>query len=160
VIAGRAARFVPLFLALTACAAAAPAARTKTQQLPLTVRSPTLTISVSARSMTEHSINVVAQLITRVRLPAVQLRVHSRDRRLAATQGCTFRPLEPPRVEPARRPYHPNPLPLVPSCSLVLHAARAGRYPLELRIVDGAGHDLVSPIHTTIPIPWNPAQRH
>lgn len=47
-------------------------------------------------------------------------------------------------------------MPIVPSCSLVLHATRDGRHPRDLRIVDGAGHDLVTPIHTTIRIPWKP----
>lgn len=147
----------PFCLALTACAA--PATRTNAQQLPVTVRSLTLTVSVSARPLTERSVNVMTQLMARATLPDVRVRVHSPDARLIVTRGCTFRPLEQPRVGHARRPY-PNPLPVVPSCSLVLHAARSGTYPLELRIVDGAGHDLVTAIHTTIRIPWKPSQRH
>jgi hypothetical protein len=104
--------------------------------------------------LTPRSVDLVVHLAVRRTLPIVRVRASSPDRTLRVPPGCTFSPLSPPRAATAHRP--PLPLPEVPLCSLVLEAARGGRYPLDLRIVDGAGHDLVHPIRTLIRIASHP----
>ena len=149
-----ASRFLPitaLCLAAAACASAAPAASFTRQHLPLTVSSRSLTVTVSARTLTTRSINVVATLVARRSLPFVRLRASSPDRRVEVTPGCTFRPLQPPlRGQTRGSPYPP--LRAAPLCSLVVRAPRAGSYPLDLRIVDGAGHDWVATVHAVLHI--------
>lgn len=153
-IPARTAALTPLLLTLMGCAAAASAARSGIREIPLTVRSRELTVSVSARAMTANRVNVVVQLLARRALPDVELRVQSPDRGVAITQGCTFHPLQPPSAGHSAGRLHPNPLPKPPLCSIVVQAARAGRYALDLRILDRGGRDLLAPVHTMIRIPW------
>lgn len=135
--------------ALGACASAAHAARTARQAMPVSTGGPGLSVRMQTRPLSAHSDNLVVYLVARRRLPAVRVIVRSPDAGLRITPGCRFHPLRPPRAAPA---HHPLPaLPPVPLCSVVLTAA-AGRYPIDIRILDEAGRDLVSPVHAVVAI--------
>lgn len=143
-----------LCCALAACTAVDPAARSVRQPLPISVTSPTLAVRVDARFLAPHKVDLAVRLAARLKLPLVEVRVSSPDRRLAVPGGCTFRPLLPPYAAHGSEP--PLPLPVVPNCDMVVTAGRPGRYPVDVRIRDGAGHDLVGPIHSVVWIRLEP----
>ena len=145
---------VAAFLALAACAAANPGAEKERRALPVSEAGRVLAVRVGMRYLTSHSVGVVVHLAAVHRLPVVRVDASSPGHELAITEGCTFEPLRPPQSAAARR--RARPLPAVPLCSLVLEAAASGRYPLDVRILDAAGHDLVAPIHTVIRIGSKP----
>ena len=140
-----------LCVALTACASRAPAGHLVSQGPPVSISSPALSVGISMRYMTAHSVNLVVHLVARRRLGMVRVRVRSVDHRVAITPGCTLHTLQPPHGMMAPKP--PYPLPAVPLCSLVLRASQAGAYPIEVRIVDGEEHALVAPVRAIIDIP-------
>lgn len=152
-MSARAAAIGPL-LALASCAAAAPGARTERRALPVSEAGPELAVRVAMRYLTSQSVSVVVHLVARYRLPVVRIDASSPDHELTIAGGCTFEPLWPPQSATTRRP--PRPLPVVPLCSLVVEAAVSGRYPVDVRILDAAGRDLVEPIHTAIRIGSKP----
>lgn len=143
-----------LCLALTACAAAAPAGDGASGVLPVSASGAALEVRVTARNLSAFRIDLLVHLVARRDLPLVVVRGVSADRRLTIASGCTFQPLRPPRVSGRRSP--PYALPAVPLCSLTLQAREAGRYSIEVRVSDGAGHDWVAPIRTIVSFPREP----
>lgn len=143
-----------LCAALGSCIAVTPAARSPRQPLPISVASPTLAVRVDARFLAPHKTDLAVWLTARQTLPSVEVRVSSPDPRLEVPARCTLHPLQPPHAAHGRRP--PLPLPVVPICNLIVSAGAPGRYPIDLRIHDGAGRDLVQPIHTVVRIRIEP----
>ena len=135
---------------LAACAAArAPVDAAPETPLPLAEQSAQLGLRVESRELTGHSINLVVELMVRAPIAGVSVAVGAEDPGLdVVPRRCHFRVLAPPIVAHAMHP--PYPLPAIPLCSLVLSAVAGGRYPVTLRVRDGAGRDLVAPIHTVI----------
>ena len=135
---------------LAACAAArVPVDAAPQMSLPLAEQSAQLGLRVKSRELTDRSVNLVVELMVRAPITGVSITVDAEDPGLdVAPRRCDFRVLAPPIVAHATHP--PYPLPAIPLCSLVLSAVAGGRYPVTLRVRNGAGRDLVAPIHTAI----------
>lgn len=145
------AALAPFCLALTACAAAAPVERGVSRTLPANASTPTLAVRVTARTLTALRVNLLVRLVARRDLPVVEVRARSPDHRLQIASGCTFHPLRPPQVIRRRGP--PFALPAVPLCSVTISASQAGRYVVQVRVMDSTGRNLVAPIAVVIRFP-------
>ncbi len=106
-------------------------------------------VRVDVRTLGALQAALIVHLTTRSPLAEVIVSIDQQGTALSVQPAaCRFAPLRPPVVRHASAP--PYPLPAIPLCSLVLSAPRGGRYPVTVRVTDGHGRDLVTPIRTTI----------
>jgi hypothetical protein len=114
-----------------------------------------LSLRIATRTMTPHSLNLVAHLYARTPLGTVRVSVMATDPRLSISpSACVLHALGPARVQTVRGNQFP--LPAIPLCSFVLRATTPARYALTLRVRDAAGTDLIAPMHTIVAIPEGP----
>jgi len=140
-------------LALTGCALAArrgrPDASAATvspvrQSLPAISRGGGLLVSVDARGLPGLRINLQVHLLAHRVFRGVRVALVAPDPKLAVPSGCTFQVLRPPPAMVHKPPA--TPLPVIPLCSMVLSAPKAGAYPLDVRVLDRDGRFLAPPI--------------
>ncbi len=121
-------------------------------QSRLTHATPPLSLRITTRTMTSHSLNLVVHLYARSPLGAVRVSVISSDPHLVVSPAvCALHALAPPVIYPASHMHFP--LPAIPLCSFVLRAATPARYALTVSVRDAAGTDLIAPVHTVVTIP-------
>jgi hypothetical protein len=116
------------------------------QSLPASSWGAHLLVSVDARSLPGLRVNLQVHLLARrvFRDVTVRVTLAAPDPTLAVPSGCMFQLLRPAPAM-VHKP-HATPLPVIPLCSLVLAARKAGTYPLDLRVLDGKGRSLAPPI--------------
>ena len=118
--------------------------------LPASSRGAHLIVGVDQRNLPEHRVNLQIHLLARKVFRGVRVTLTSSDPKLVVPSGCTFPVLRPP-VSMVRRRFT-TPLPVIPLCSVVLSAPKAGTYPLDLRTLDSRGKSLAPPIFISIRI--------
>lgn len=121
------------------------------QGLPLTQSGNGVDIRVSSRVLTEHSVNVVVDLVASRTFADVTVVLASERKELRVSPAsCQLGQLSPPVV--AHATHAPYPLPEVPLCSFVATAVAPGSYPVTLR-VESAGAKIFSPVKSIVVIP-------
>ncbi len=138
---------------LAACAAPSGAARpAPPRPLPLTVQGAALSLRAESRPLTADRVDLLIHVVARAAIARLRISATSTDPGLTISpNACVLFGLSPPRAPGSRGP--PYPLPLVPTCNLVLTGARPATFPVRIRISDAGGVDLLAPIDTVIAIP-------
>lgn len=116
--------------------------------LPASSRGAHLLVSLDARTLPGLRIDLQVHLLAQRVFRDVKVALAAPDPRLAVPSGCTFRVLRPAPAMVHKPPA--TPLPVIPLCSLVLSAQKAGTYPLDLRVLDGKGRSLAPPMFVWI----------